>query len=198
MPLNQGVLDPITNIVPAGSFLNPSGEVAIAGSTISSQRLVDVILQAFKAAACSQGCASSTGFGEFHAGSLRRLDLQQSICPGWTRVRVEKLGADLAGSGGKDAFGKVTPGFTYGESIGGGSGAGPGWHGKHATCVVSSTSVLSHRSSENPRPNAPLPQLSPFQFRKSLHTAVAAHIRPLKPLDTRLTRSTPPTPASPT
>lgn len=64
MPLNQGVLDPITNVVPAGSFLNPSGEVAIAGSTISSQRLVDVILQAFKAAACSQGCASSTGFGE--------------------------------------------------------------------------------------------------------------------------------------
>lgn len=107
MPLNQGVLDPVTNIVPENSFLNPSGVVAISGSTISSQRLIDVILQAFEAAACSQGCASSTGFG----------------------------------SGGKDASGKVIPGFTYGESLGGGSGAGPSWHGKNATCVVSISAV---------------------------------------------------------
>ncbi|OCF44566.1 hypothetical protein I317_01639 [Kwoniella heveanensis CBS 569] len=99
MPLNQGVLDPITNIVPLGSYINPTGVVAISGSTLASQRLVDVILQAFKAAACSQGCASSTGFG----------------------------------SGGKDASGKVTPGFSYGESLGGGSGAGPSWHG--SSCV---------------------------------------------------------------
>ncbi|WVR09658.1 hypothetical protein IAU60_006733 [Kwoniella sp. DSM 27419] len=99
MPLNQGVLDPITNIVPLGSYINPTGVVAISGSTLASQRLVDIILQAFKAAACSQGCASSTGFG----------------------------------SGGKDATGKVTPGFSYGESLGGGSGAGPSWHG--SSCV---------------------------------------------------------------
>ena len=104
MPLNQGVLDPITNIVPFGCYMNPSGTVAICGSTISSQRLIDVILQAFNAAACSQGCASSTGFG----------------------------------SGGKDPqTGQVVPGFTYGESLGGGSGAGPSWHGRHAVCVVS-------------------------------------------------------------
>lgn len=108
MPLNQGVLDPITNHVPEGSFLNPSGDVAISGSTISSQRLADVILRAFEAAACSQGCASSTGFG----------------------------------SGGRDAQGKVVPGFTFGESFGGGSGAGPTWDGRHATCVVSP--VLTH------------------------------------------------------
>ncbi|WWC92039.1 uncharacterized protein L201_006993 [Kwoniella dendrophila CBS 6074] len=99
MPLNQGVLDPITNIVPEGSYINPTGVVAISGSTIATQRLVDIILQAFKAAACSQGCASSTGFG----------------------------------SGGKDTSGKVTPGFSYGESLGGGSGAGPSWNG--ANCV---------------------------------------------------------------
>ncbi|WRT69927.1 uncharacterized protein IL334_006918 [Kwoniella shivajii] len=99
MPLNQGVLDPIENIVPVGSYINPTGVVAISGSTIACQRLVDIILQAFKAAACSQGCASSTGFG----------------------------------SGGKDASGKVTPGFSYGESLGGGSGAGPSWNG--SSCV---------------------------------------------------------------
>uniref|UniRef100_A0A0W0EUW7 Putative 5-oxoprolinase n=1 Tax=Moniliophthora roreri TaxID=221103 RepID=A0A0W0EUW7_MONRR len=101
MPLNQGVLDPIENIVPKGSFLNPTGVVAISGSTISSQRLVDVILHAFSAAAASQGCANSLGFG----------------------------------TGGKDAYGNVTPGFAYGEAIGGGSGTGPTWHGSHAISV---------------------------------------------------------------
>jgi 5-oxoprolinase (ATP-hydrolysing) len=113
MPLNQGVLDPITNIVPEGSFLNPTGLVAISGSTISSQRLVDVILRAFEAAACSQGCASSTGFG----------------------------------SGGRAADGTVIPGFTYGESLGGGSGAGPTWHGKDATCVVNEIAKHNKRLS---------------------------------------------------
>lgn len=103
MPLNQGVLDPITNIVPDGSFLNPTGLVTISDSTISSQCLVEVILRAFKATACSQGCASSTGFG----------------------------------SGGHDAQGDAVPGFTHGESLGGGSGGGPTWNGSNATCVVS-------------------------------------------------------------
>ncbi|KAE9403971.1 hypothetical protein BT96DRAFT_989702 [Gymnopus androsaceus JB14] len=109
MPLNQGVLDPVTNVVPKGSFLNPSGVVAISGSTIASQRLVDVILRAFNAAAASQGCANSLGFG----------------------------------TGGKDAFGNVIPGFAYGEAIGGGSGAGEGWHGSHAISVHSTNTRLT-------------------------------------------------------
>jgi 5-oxoprolinase (ATP-hydrolysing) len=43
----------------------------------------------------------------------------------------------VLGSGGKDADGNVVPGFTYGESLGGGTGAGPTWDGSHATHVVS-------------------------------------------------------------
>ncbi|KAN0099009.1 putative 5-oxoprolinase [Hyaloscypha variabilis] len=40
------------------------------------------------------------------------------------------------GMGGKDAVtGEVTKGWNYGEAIGGGSGAGPGWHGAHAVNV---------------------------------------------------------------
>ena len=40
------------------------------------------------------------------------------------------------GMGGKDpATGKVTPGWNFGESLGGGSGAGPTWHGAHGTHV---------------------------------------------------------------
>ncbi|KAK4687972.1 5-oxoprolinase (ATP-hydrolyzing), partial [Tremellales sp. Uapishka_1] len=109
MPLNQGVLDPITNIVPSGTFVNPTGDVAVSGSTISSQRLVDVILKAFRAAAGFQGDANSLGFG----------------------------------TGGKDGSGNVIPGFAYGEAVGGGTGAGDGWHGKNSVAVHSTNTRLT-------------------------------------------------------
>lgn len=102
IPLNQGCLAPCTILVPRGSILNPSSTVAICGSTIASQRVTDVILKALGAAAASQGCANSIGFG----------------------------------MGGKDPLtGAITPGWNYGETVGGGSGAGPTWHGAHAVNV---------------------------------------------------------------
>ncbi|KAK9774399.1 hypothetical protein AB5N19_06750 [Seiridium cardinale] len=37
------------------------------------------------------------------------------------------------GMGGRNPkTGEIEPGWNYGESIGGGTGAGPGWHGEHA------------------------------------------------------------------
>ncbi|ORY29319.1 5-oxoprolinase [Naematelia encephala] len=118
MPLNQGVMDPVKIVSPKGSIINPCGVVAISASTISTQRLIDVILRTFGAAACSQGCASSIGFG----------------------------------TGGKDAYGNVTPGFTFGESLGGGTGAGPTWDGQHCTHVhctntrLTDLEVIEHRT----------------------------------------------------
>ncbi|KKA16213.1 5-oxoprolinase (ATP-hydrolyzing) [Rasamsonia emersonii CBS 393.64] len=104
IPLNQGCLNPCTIRIPEGSILNPSPTVAICGSTISSQRVTDVILKAFGAAAASQGCANSLGWG----------------------------------MGGKDPrTGEVKPGWNYGETVGGGSGAGPTWHGAHGVNVHS-------------------------------------------------------------
>jgi 5-oxoprolinase (ATP-hydrolysing) len=104
IPLNQGCLYPCEIRIPEGTILNPSSTVAICGSTISSQRVTDVILQAFGAAAGSQGCANSLGWG----------------------------------MGGKDPLtGIVTPGWNYGETVGGGSGAGPTWHGTHGVNVHS-------------------------------------------------------------
>ncbi|SPO04362.1 related to 5-oxoprolinase [Cephalotrichum gorgonifer] len=103
IPLNQGCLSPIEIRVPAGSILNPSPAVAICGSTLASQRVVDTILRAFGGHGASQGCASSFGWG----------------------------------MGGKDAEGKILPGWNYGESLGGGSGAGYGFHGADAVCVHS-------------------------------------------------------------
>ena len=101
IPLNQGCLAPIEVVLPKGCFLNPSGEAAVcAGNTHTSQRICDTILEAFEAAAASQGCMNCVGFfgGEF---------------------------LDEAGR---------TKGFRYafGETICGGAGAGPSWHGATA------------------------------------------------------------------
>lgn len=63
VPMNQGCLAPITVILPPNTFLNPSsGPAVCAGNTQTSQRVVDVILKAFKAAAASQGCMNCLGF----------------------------------------------------------------------------------------------------------------------------------------
>ena len=63
IPMNQGCLAPISVILPPGSFLNPTaGPAVCAGNTQTSQRVVDVILKAFRAAAASQGCMNCLGF----------------------------------------------------------------------------------------------------------------------------------------
>lgn len=87
IPLNQGCLTPIDIIVPDGSILSPSADAAIVGGNVmTSQRIVDVLLKAFNAAAGSQGCMNNLSFG--------------------------------------------TTDFGYYETIGGGAGAGPDWHGQ--------------------------------------------------------------------
>ncbi|OAG02596.1 uncharacterized protein CC84DRAFT_1150543 [Paraphaeosphaeria sporulosa] len=110
IPLNEGCLTPITIKVPKGSVLNPEPSVAICGSTLASQRVIDVILRAYGKCAAFAGCANSFGWG----------------------------------MGGKDALtGKIEPGFNYGETVGGGSGAGPGWHGEHAVQVHSTNTKIT-------------------------------------------------------
>ncbi|KAI9728024.1 MAG: hypothetical protein M1834_007838 [Cirrosporium novae-zelandiae] len=62
IPLNQGCLAPATILLPKGTFLNPSsGPAVCCGNTLTSQRLVDLILKAFRAAAGSQGCMNCFG-----------------------------------------------------------------------------------------------------------------------------------------
>lgn len=63
IPLNEGCLTPITVSLPKGSILNPTPTVAICGSTIASQRIIDTILRAYRVVAAFQGCASSFGWG---------------------------------------------------------------------------------------------------------------------------------------
>ncbi|KAI0165749.1 Hydantoinase B/oxoprolinase-domain-containing protein [Xylariaceae sp. FL1272] len=102
IPLNQGCLAPTKVVIPKNSFLNPSSNPAVCcGNTLTSQRLVDLLLKAFRAAAASQGCMNCFGF-------------------------FGRVGATDDGPAGdeKDGFG-----FGYGETICGGEGAGPTWHG---------------------------------------------------------------------
>ncbi|KAK3656315.1 hypothetical protein LTR56_003016 [Elasticomyces elasticus] len=99
IPLNQGCLAPATVIIPKNTFLNPSeGPAVCCGNTLTSQRLVDLLLKAFGAAADSQGCMNCFGF--------------------FGRGGVDENGKDLEGFG-----------YNYGETIAGGEGAGPSWHG---------------------------------------------------------------------
>jgi 5-oxoprolinase (ATP-hydrolysing) len=86
IPLNQGCLTPISVILPKGCFLNPSAGAAVcAGNTQTSQRVVDVILKTFAAAAASHGCMNCLGFfGEVKKadGTEHSYAFGETICGG--------------------------------------------------------------------------------------------------------------------
>ncbi|BGP45388.1 hypothetical protein JCM10450v2_001206 [Rhodotorula kratochvilovae] len=65
IPLNQGCLAPITVKLPPGCCLDPSDTAAVVGGNVcTSQRVTDVVLRAFEAAAASQGCCNNLTFGQ--------------------------------------------------------------------------------------------------------------------------------------
>ena len=65
----QGCLSPVTFIIPPRSILSPTGDAAVVGGNVlTSQRLCDVVLQAFEACACSQGCMNNFLFGDSSFG----------------------------------------------------------------------------------------------------------------------------------
>ncbi|WP_020601323.1 hydantoinase B/oxoprolinase family protein [Spirosoma spitsbergense] len=105
IPLNEGLMAPVTLILPDASFLNPvfQDEAAlcpavVGGNTEVSQRLVDTLLKALGLAACSQGTMNNFLFGQ----------------------------SNLSGSS------TTTKPFGYYETIGGGAGATVGTDGRSA------------------------------------------------------------------
>ena len=82
IPLNQGCLAPTNVLLPSGSFLNPSaGPAVCCGNTLTSQRLADLFLKTFRAAADSQGCMNCLGFtGVCENGSV--FGYGETICGG--------------------------------------------------------------------------------------------------------------------
>ncbi|GMH55558.1 hypothetical protein TrRE_jg3563 [Triparma retinervis] len=84
IPLNQGCLNPIRFIIPPGSILNPSPDAAVVGGNVlTSQRLVDVILKAFKACAASQGCMNNLTFGNEGFGYYETIAGGHGAGPTW-------------------------------------------------------------------------------------------------------------------
>lgn len=64
IPLNQGCLAPIKVILPPGTIISPSlGAATVGGNVETSQRVTDLVLQAFQAAAASQGTCNNLTFG---------------------------------------------------------------------------------------------------------------------------------------
>lgn len=64
IPLNQGCLRPVKVIIPKGSILSPlKGAAVVGGNVMTSQRVTDVILKAFRVQADSQGDCNNLTFG---------------------------------------------------------------------------------------------------------------------------------------
>jgi 5-oxoprolinase (ATP-hydrolysing) len=64
IPLNQGCLTPIDVVCPPNTILTPGLKAATVGSNVeTAQRIIDLILKAFRAAAASQGTCNNLTFG---------------------------------------------------------------------------------------------------------------------------------------
>ncbi|CAK9830305.1 OPLAH [Anthophora retusa] len=84
VPLNQGCLKPVKVIIPKGSLLDPSEEAAVVGGNVlTSQRVVDVVLQAFGACAASQGCMNNITLGTEEWGYYETVAGGSGAGPTW-------------------------------------------------------------------------------------------------------------------
>ncbi|KAL3520218.1 hypothetical protein ACH5RR_018367, partial [Cinchona calisaya] len=84
IPLNQGCLAPVKIYIPPGSFLSPSDKAAVVGGNVlTSQRVTDVILAAFQACACSQGCMNNLTFGDDTFGYYETIGGGSGAGPYW-------------------------------------------------------------------------------------------------------------------
>ncbi|KAK9498449.1 hypothetical protein O3M35_003084 [Rhynocoris fuscipes] len=84
VPLNQGCLKPIKVIIPPNSILDPSEEAAVVGGNVqTSQRIVDVVLKAFRYCAASQGCMNNITFGQSDWGYYETVAGGAGAGPTW-------------------------------------------------------------------------------------------------------------------
>lgn len=114
IPLNHGCMKAVTIVIPEGSLLDPSPDAAVVGGNVlTSQRVTDVILSAFNAAAPSQGCMNNLTFGDDNMGYYGTD--RSSLTPTCSARLTHLLVCWFARSP---------------ETIAGGAGAGPGWNGR--------------------------------------------------------------------
>ena len=89
VPLNDGVLAPVTIIIPPGTILSPVADVdpekcpaVVGGNVETSQRVVDVVLGAIGAAAASQGTMNNFLFGRQAVPGRAGFGYYETICGG--------------------------------------------------------------------------------------------------------------------
>ncbi|KAF2088557.1 hypothetical protein K490DRAFT_39625 [Saccharata proteae CBS 121410] len=87
IPLNQGCLKPIHVKIPKKSFLSPSDKAAVVGGNVlTSQRVTDVVLRAFRACSASQGDCNNLTFGfggnAANTASVRGFGYYETIAGG--------------------------------------------------------------------------------------------------------------------
>ncbi|KAJ3636928.1 hypothetical protein MTP99_000429 [Tenebrio molitor] len=79
-----GCLAPVQIHVPKGSILDPSDNAAVVGGNVlTSQRVVDVVLKAFRVCAASQGCMNNITFGSGSWGCYETVAGGSGAGPGW-------------------------------------------------------------------------------------------------------------------
>ncbi|KAK8216349.1 hydantoinase [Phyllosticta capitalensis] len=99
IPLNQGCLTPIEVYCPDGTLLSPSLKAATVGSNVeTSQRVVDLIFKAFRAAAASQGTCNNLTFG--YGGRDERGNITKGFGYYETIAGGSGAGADWEGQSG--------------------------------------------------------------------------------------------------
>jgi 5-oxoprolinase (ATP-hydrolysing) len=105
VPLNEGLLEPVTLVLPRGCLLNPAFDedpgrcpAVVAGNTEVSQRVVQVLLKALKLSAGSQGTMNNVllgneSFGYYEtvcggAGATERADGASGVHTHMTNTRI--------------------------------------------------------------------------------------------------------------
>ena len=84
IPLNQGCLNSVRFVIPEGCFLHPSAAAAVVGGNVlTSQRVTDVVLRAFRACAASQGCMNNLTMGDDSFGYYETIAGGAGAGPGW-------------------------------------------------------------------------------------------------------------------
>lgn len=84
IPLNQGCLAPVSFVLPPGSLLCPDADAAVVGGNVlTSQRVTDVVLAAFGAAAASCGCMGNLTFGDGGIAYYETIAGGSGAGPGW-------------------------------------------------------------------------------------------------------------------
>ncbi|CAI5519889.1 unnamed protein product [Closterium sp. Naga37s-1] len=84
IPLNQGCLAPVRITLPLHSLLSPSDTAAVVGGNVlTSQRVTDIILSTFDAAANSQGCMNNLTFGDGTFGYYETIAGGVGAGPTW-------------------------------------------------------------------------------------------------------------------